>query len=128
AQVGDDPVGRRGHVAQVAGVDRGQSGPARAVHVDDAAAGHVGGEGALGLLLELRPGGVGDGGELAIEVVHDDVLLLRLPIPREPLDSDVVTAGPGSVAPPAPDAPAVPGAPPAPDAPAVPGAAGGVSR
>src|ERR1700753_3178396 len=53
------------------------------------AAGHVGGEGPLGLLLELRPGGVRDGGELAIEVVHGRVLLLRLPIPSEPLDSGV---------------------------------------
>ena len=51
---------------------------------DTAAAGHVLLERPARLLLDVRPGGIGDRSELAVQVVHDWLLLFRLPMPRDP--------------------------------------------
>src|SRR6266487_422955 len=55
-----------------------------ALHVRDPAACHVALEGAGGFLLDAGPGGGRDGGEFAVQVVHDGMLLFRLPTPSEP--------------------------------------------
>ena len=50
--------------------------PARSLHVDDAAAGEMAFKRARYFLFDLRPGGVGDGGELTMKIIHVEFLLL----------------------------------------------------
>ena len=71
----EDAVAGRRDRAQMAGADGGQAGAARPVHVDDAPSGKVALEGARRLLLDLGPRGVGDRGELAMQVIHAGCLL-----------------------------------------------------
>ena len=71
----DDAVGRRLYGAQVAGADGGQRGAARRMHVDHAPSGEIALERARGFFLDLRPGRVGNGGELAMQVIHAGYLL-----------------------------------------------------
>src|SRR5580658_8871315 len=62
---------------------RGQCDAARSLHVDHAASGHVPFEGARSLFLDLGPRALGNGSQLAMEVVHEGSPL-REPIPSEP--------------------------------------------
>ncbi len=81
--VGLHAVVRRLDLVQPAEADGGEVVAVRAGHVDDAAPGDVALERALGLLLDVRPRGVRDGGQAAMQVVHE-VLLPRSPMPSEP--------------------------------------------
>ena len=83
------PSGRRhafggaGHLVDPAQVG-GRVPPAvRPGQVDQFAGGQMGDEAALRLRLDLGPRGLGDRGELAVEVVHHS-LPFRLPMPSEP--------------------------------------------
>ena len=60
---------------QVAGADGGEAGAARPLHVDHAPSGQVALERARRLLFDLRPGRIGDGGKLAMQVIHVGCLL-----------------------------------------------------
>ena len=71
----DDAVPRRLDVPQVAGADGGQPGPARCLHVHHAPPGQVALERARRLFLDLRPGRIGNGGKLAMQVIHVGCLL-----------------------------------------------------
>ena len=85
AQAGLDAGGRR--LAQGVGAAdiRGRMLPAqRAREIDEAARGQRALQGARRLRLDLLPGCVGDGGEFAMEIVHDAAPPRRLPMPSEP--------------------------------------------
>ena len=71
----DDAVPRRLDAPQVAGADGGQPGPPRRLHVDHAPSGQVALERARRLFLDLRPGRIGNGSELAMQVIHVGCLL-----------------------------------------------------
>ena len=70
-----DIVSRRLDIPQVTGADRRQRDAAGALHVDDAPPGEIALQGARGLLLDLRPRGVGDRGKLPVKVIHETGLL-----------------------------------------------------
>src|SRR5215469_2042694 len=78
----DDAVLRRVDRRHVPGAHPGQSHPVWPGDVHDPPAGHMAREGPLGLFLDAGPGGGGDWGELAVQVVHG--CPLREPIPRVP--------------------------------------------
>ena len=61
-------------------------------HVDDTSSGDPADEGAPRLLVDLTPGGLGDGGELSMQVVHTRPF--RFPIPRDPSDGAAVEPAP----------------------------------
>ncbi len=69
---------------QMSGADGGESCAGRAVHVDYAPAGQVALKGARCFLFDLRPGGIGNRGELAMQIIHGGLSPLREPIPSEP--------------------------------------------
>jgi hypothetical protein len=71
----DDAISRRRDAAQVAGADGGQPGSPRRIHVDHPPPGQVALERARGLFLDLRPGRIGNGGKLAMQVIHVGCLL-----------------------------------------------------
>ena len=70
ALAGEDAVARRRDSAQMAGADRRERGAARTGDIDDAPPGEVALQGARRLLLELRPGHVGDRRQLAVQIIH----------------------------------------------------------
>src|SRR6476660_669728 len=80
----DDTVGRGLDLRQVAGVHAGQQGPVRCRDVHRPAGGDVLLERPARLLLDVRPGGIVDRSELAVQVVHGLLLLFRLPMPSDP--------------------------------------------
>ena len=80
-----DAGGRR--LAQgvgAAGIDGRMLPAQRAREIDETARGQRALQGARRLRLDLLPGGVGDGGEFAMEIVHDAAPARRLPMPSEP--------------------------------------------
>jgi hypothetical protein len=59
----------------VAGADGGKAGAARRLHVDHAPPGEVALERARRFFLDLTPGSIGNGRELAMQVIHVGCLL-----------------------------------------------------
>jgi hypothetical protein len=59
----------------VAGADGGNAGAARPLDVDDAPTGEIALERARGFFLDLRLCGIGNGGKLAMQVIHAGCLL-----------------------------------------------------
>ncbi len=70
AQVGDHAVAGRGDVEQMAGADRRGHRAAGLADVDHPPSGDVPLERPGRLQFDLRPGGFGDRGQLAVQVVH----------------------------------------------------------
>ena len=63
-------------------------GAGRPLHVDDAPSGKVALERARCFLFDLSPGGIGNGGKLAMEIIHVVMSPLREPMPSEPSRTD----------------------------------------
>ena len=80
------PSRRAGHLFDPPEVGRRVVPAVRAVDVDQLARRQVRDEPALGLVLDLGPGRLGDRGQVAVEVVHHSVPF-RLPMPSEPGDA-----------------------------------------
>ena len=71
------------HLVDPAEIGRRVAPPVRAGQVDQLPGGQVRDQAALGLRLDLLPGGLRDRGQLAVEVVHHSPPF-RLPIPSDP--------------------------------------------
>jgi hypothetical protein len=83
--MGCDALGGFVQSTNVACSDSGELSSHWALQIDDTPPSNTLGEGAPCLLLDLLPCGVRDRGEFSMQVVHDLLLLFRLPISREPL-------------------------------------------
>ena len=60
---------------QVAGADGGEAGARRPLHVDHAPSGEVALERARCFLFDLGPRRIGNGGKLAMQIIHGGCLL-----------------------------------------------------
>ena len=72
---GDDAFRRSGDRPQVAGADGREAGARRPLHVDDAPSGKVALERARCFLFDLSPCRIGNGGKLAMQIIHVGCLL-----------------------------------------------------
>lgn len=82
-----DSIARCLDLAEMTDADGREIGPLRALHVHDPPRCRVALEGAGCLLFDLRPGRLGDGGELAMEIIHV-LLFFGEPTLSEPSDED----------------------------------------
>ena len=69
------PSRRRRDRLQVAGADGGEASAAGPLYVDDAPSGEVALERARCFLFDLSPCRIGNGGKLAMEIIHVGCLL-----------------------------------------------------